>query len=447
MKRLNARKQKPRPENPNENAVKLTINSVKKSSKRKQKIRVGSSILTTPTNISDPLNPDPKPQSENNSTISSDIFENDVGFDTVLNVLQVVGTNDGILEFGSAITSSSLEDDFFDFSNEEFSSSTVADDFSFDSIGDVELSIRDKEAIGNGNVIDQEECNFEVGVELKGGLEGGGDGEKNRLVHFSEFGVSGTVAMGDSWTQKSSTFYPGWPVAAIPIYYNSFSQYSPSSTPVPQLLHTSSASDILTEPEDEITSTTVTDPPRDVNHPADLEETNIITPDGIPIPFKEWEPIRPKIPRRKTSGGQLRILNKVFERWPTPSTKLRVIIGEEVEMCPRTVQVWFQNKRQNQKKQIERKNAKVLTARDANVDKEMHVKSGKHEYSRANGDEIDEAMAEKMVREWASMYYTKTGIIHERPEKVDKRQRTLKKSADPKNPVWVFETPYYQAKI
>ncbi|KAI8638274.1 hypothetical protein BD408DRAFT_423271 [Parasitella parasitica] len=54
----------------------------------------------------------------------------------------------------------------------------------------------------------------------------------------------------------------------------------------------------------------------------------------------------PLKPRRRRSSKQLDMLNKVFERTFFPSTQLRAELGRQLGMSPRTVQIWFQNKRQ-----------------------------------------------------------------------------------------------------
>jgi hypothetical protein len=53
-----------------------------------------------------------------------------------------------------------------------------------------------------------------------------------------------------------------------------------------------------------------------------------------------------KAKRRRASSRQLDVLNKVFKRTIFPSTQLRAELGRQLDMSPRTVQIWFQNKRQ-----------------------------------------------------------------------------------------------------
>ncbi|KAI8384230.1 Homeodomain-like protein [Radiomyces spectabilis] len=53
-----------------------------------------------------------------------------------------------------------------------------------------------------------------------------------------------------------------------------------------------------------------------------------------------------KAKRRRANPKQLEVLNRVFERTFFPSTQMRAQLGRELGMSPRTVQIWFQNRRQ-----------------------------------------------------------------------------------------------------
>ncbi|KAI9313249.1 Homeodomain-like protein, partial [Dichotomocladium elegans] len=53
-----------------------------------------------------------------------------------------------------------------------------------------------------------------------------------------------------------------------------------------------------------------------------------------------------KMKRKRASPSQLLVLNRVFNQTSFPSTELRAQLGEQLSMSPRTVQIWFQNKRQ-----------------------------------------------------------------------------------------------------
>ncbi|ORY06084.1 hypothetical protein K493DRAFT_310721 [Basidiobolus meristosporus CBS 931.73] len=55
-------------------------------------------------------------------------------------------------------------------------------------------------------------------------------------------------------------------------------------------------------------------------------------------------PIKPK--RKRANANQLKVLNQLFQQTFFPSTELRIQLGKQLGMSPRTVQIWFQNKRQ-----------------------------------------------------------------------------------------------------
>ena len=53
-----------------------------------------------------------------------------------------------------------------------------------------------------------------------------------------------------------------------------------------------------------------------------------------------------KAKRKRASPQQLGLLNNIFEKTFFPSTELRNALGKELAMTSRTVQIWFQNRRQ-----------------------------------------------------------------------------------------------------
>ncbi|KAJ2886297.1 hypothetical protein IWW38_005244, partial [Coemansia aciculifera] len=55
-------------------------------------------------------------------------------------------------------------------------------------------------------------------------------------------------------------------------------------------------------------------------------------------------PIKGK--RKRANAQQLEVLNKVFASTSFPSTEVRNRLARELGMTPRTVQIWFQNRRQ-----------------------------------------------------------------------------------------------------
>ena len=55
-------------------------------------------------------------------------------------------------------------------------------------------------------------------------------------------------------------------------------------------------------------------------------------------------PVKPK--RKRATSQQVNKLNEVFEQTFFPSSEVRLNLAMELGMTPRTVQIWFQNKRQ-----------------------------------------------------------------------------------------------------
>ncbi|KAI8139801.1 Homeodomain-like protein [Fennellomyces sp. T-0311] len=74
--------------------------------------------------------------------------------------------------------------------------------------------------------------------------------------------------------------------------------------------------------------------------PAVLDICNLLSPPASPKSEKK------KIKRKRATAKQVQVLNQVFEQTLFPSTQLRMQLGKELGMSPRTVQIWFQNRRQ-----------------------------------------------------------------------------------------------------
>ncbi|KIJ49426.1 hypothetical protein M422DRAFT_777382 [Sphaerobolus stellatus SS14] len=51
--------------------------------------------------------------------------------------------------------------------------------------------------------------------------------------------------------------------------------------------------------------------------------------------------------RKRADANQLRVLNATYQRTAFPSTQEREALAKELDMSPRSVQIWFQNKRQS----------------------------------------------------------------------------------------------------
>ncbi|KAG0779750.1 hypothetical protein G6F29_012556 [Rhizopus arrhizus] len=80
--------------------------------------------------------------------------------------------------------------------------------------------------------------------------------------------------------------------------------------------------------------------------PSVLHVSSLLSPSNSDtVFFENDEPIKAK--RKRASPSQLYILNQVFQQTCFPSTELRIELGKRLGMSPRTVQIWFQNKRQS----------------------------------------------------------------------------------------------------
>ncbi|KAF8577310.1 homeobox-domain-containing protein [Ramaria rubella] len=66
-------------------------------------------------------------------------------------------------------------------------------------------------------------------------------------------------------------------------------------------------------------------------------------------PTSERAPDEPLIKkkRKRADANQLRVLNATYQRTAFPSTQERESLAKELDMSPRSVQIWFQNKRQS----------------------------------------------------------------------------------------------------
>ncbi|KAJ1727858.1 Short stature homeobox protein 2, partial [Coemansia biformis] len=73
--------------------------------------------------------------------------------------------------------------------------------------------------------------------------------------------------------------------------------------------------------------------------------------------------------RKRASPQQLEVLNKVFASTSFPSTEVRNSLAHELGMTPRTVQIWFQNKRQasRQRDGHHSRNTKSMATSAANM--------------------------------------------------------------------------------
>ncbi|KAF9987094.1 hypothetical protein BGZ65_005118, partial [Modicella reniformis] len=93
-----------------------------------------------------------------------------------------------------------------------------------------------------------------------------------------------------------------------------------------------------------------------------------------------------KAKRKRANAGQLSVLNAAFERSYFPSTEERLRLSKQCRMCPRTVQIWFQNKRQSVKAKSEAMEAATAAVEGRRSSGEKSLNDGQ---KRVVDDEVD----------------------------------------------------------
>ncbi|ORZ21612.1 hypothetical protein BCR42DRAFT_407928 [Absidia repens] len=81
-----------------------------------------------------------------------------------------------------------------------------------------------------------------------------------------------------------------------------------------------------------------------------------------------YPPLKAK--RKRASPSQLSVLNRVFAQTYFPSTELRIELGKHLGMSPRTVQIWFQNKRQSLRSRTRRSSFSSMEGDEAEEEEE-----------------------------------------------------------------------------
>ncbi|KAF9903132.1 hypothetical protein BX616_001720 [Lobosporangium transversale] len=84
---------------------------------------------------------------------------------------------------------------------------------------------------------------------------------------------------------------------------------------------------------------------------------------GQDDPFIPEDGVKAK--RKRANAEQLQVLNAAFEKSYFPSTEERLRLSKQTKMCPRTVQIWFQNKRQSVKARSEAMDAAMARRRSS----------------------------------------------------------------------------------
>ncbi|THU95396.1 homeobox-domain-containing protein [Dendrothele bispora CBS 962.96] len=79
-------------------------------------------------------------------------------------------------------------------------------------------------------------------------------------------------------------------------------------------------------------------------------QSQVTSPYGSPPPISPTSPEQEptiKKKRKRADATQLKILNETYSRTAFPSTEERQALAKELDMSARSVQIWFQNKRQS----------------------------------------------------------------------------------------------------
>jgi cytoskeletal protein RodZ len=114
--------------------------------------------------------------------------------------------------------------------------------------------------------------------------------------------------------------------------------------------------------------------------------------------------VKPK--RKRATSHQVHRLNEVFARTFFPSSELRLSLALDLGMTPRTVQIWFQNKRQGWRSEhnksiprnMNREISELKAAQEAAA-KEEQEENSRHGYvkSKETKDEEEEEEDEEEV--------------------------------------------------
>lgn len=106
-------------------------------------------------------------------------------------------------------------------------------------------------------------------------------------------------------------------------------------------------------PSTHMSSYEVVDPSRGDHHrsssPYNRSASHAAAPAYSPPPVSPTSPEESTIKkkRKRADARQLKVLNETYNRTAFPSTEERLALAKELDMSARSVQIWFQNKRQS----------------------------------------------------------------------------------------------------
>eukprot|EP01088_Endostelium_zonatum_P020060 TRINITY_DN7217_c0_g1_i1.p1 TRINITY_DN7217_c0_g1~~TRINITY_DN7217_c0_g1_i1.p1 ORF type:complete len:326 (+),score=111.98 TRINITY_DN7217_c0_g1_i1:157-1134(+) len=95
---------------------------------------------------------------------------------------------------------------------------------------------------------------------------------------------------------------------------------------------------------------------------------------------------KPKKKRRRLTNEQLATLESIFDKDTMPSTQVRNQLADNLDMTPRSVQIWFQNKRAKLKRNSQNPGAKE-EKKDGKDDDEMEIDEDGADEEGTGGEE------------------------------------------------------------
>ncbi|KAG0030001.1 hypothetical protein BGZ81_003155 [Podila clonocystis] len=132
-----------------------------------------------------------------------------------------------------------------------------------------------------------------------------------------------------------------------------------------------------------------------------------------------------KAKRKRANASQLSVLNAAFEKSYFPSTEERLRLSKECKMCPRTVQIWFQNKRQSVKARPEALDAALMAGQNGSG-----RRSSMMDFRRASESGPGGPMRVREERQRAVTTATTTGLGIKRMLEEKEEERMKKENKD-----------------
>ncbi|KAF5326264.1 hypothetical protein D9611_000034 [Ephemerocybe angulata] len=96
-------------------------------------------------------------------------------------------------------------------------------------------------------------------------------------------------------------------------------------------------------------------------HSSQMPSSHYNTPPPI-SPTSPEEPPMVKKKRKRADAAQLKVLNETYARTAFPSTEERHSLAKALDMSARSVQIWFQNKRQSMRQTNRQSNSNVSSS-------------------------------------------------------------------------------------